>query len=280
MKNLSAALKAHYALGTTTLTTCWKATLTNGTIIAATALDRDIVFGGVTYLATSSYSAKDIANSSELNPDNSEIEGFLASPGITDADIHSGLWDYAAIEIFEVNYLDLTMGKNVLRSGTLGEVKAGRSTFTAELRGLMQAYSATIGRITTKECTADLGDARCKIDLATFTVTGAVESATGDRTIVDTARTEAKDWFTGGKLTFTSGLNDGLSMEVKASIVNQLTLQQAMPFEIAEGDTYSVYKGCQKRALEDCRDGFDNIVNFRGFPNVPGASIYRRGGVV
>lgn len=279
MKNLSVALKAHYAQGTTTLATCWKATLTNGTVVAATTFDRDIVFGGVTYQAVQGYAPSDIDSTAELSPDNLEVEGVLASPSITDADIHSGLWDYAAIEVFEVNYADLTQGRNVLRVGTLGEVRGGRSKFVAELRGLLQAYTRTIVRLVTKECTADFGDARCGVDLVPLTVTGTVEGITDNRTITDAARTEIGDWFTGAKLTFTSGANNGRSMEVKRSAVGVIELSEAMYDAIVVGDTYSVYAGCTKRYSEDCITKHNNGVNFRGFPHLPGPRIYRGGGI-
>ena len=278
MKPLSAALNAHYALGSTTLATCWKATLTNGAVVASTSLDQDLIFAGVTYLSSSSYSASNIESSLELNPDNLELDGFLASPQITEADIHSGLWDYAAIELFEVNYRDLTMGRNVLRVGTLGQVKAGRSTFNAELRGLMQAHTRSIVRLATKNCTAELGDDRCTKPMSPLTVTGTVDSVTANRVIASAARTEAANWFTAGKLTFTSGLNNGLSMEVKVSAPGSLTLHEAMPFLIAAGDAYSVYAGCTKRFVEDCKNKHNNVINFRGFPHLPGNDAYKYGG--
>ena len=268
---------AWYASGATTATTCWKATLRNGAVIAATKLDRDLPIDDVLYLSAAGYLSKDIESSLDLNPDHLELEGFLRSPAITEEDIHSGTWDYAEVEIFEVNYADLTMGKNVLRSGTLGEVKAGRNKFVAELRGLMQAYSRTIVRLTTKDCTADLGDARCKIPVNLWTVAGTVGSVTDNRVISDGNRTEVADWYTGGKLTFTSGLNAGLSMEVKQSAPGMLTLHERLPFEIVVGDAYLVAAGCTKRAFEDCRDKFNNYLNFRGFPDLPGSKIYRIG---
>lgn len=280
MKALSTALKAHYATGTTTTATCWKATLTNGTVVAATSLDRDLLVDGVTYVAAQAYNPSDVESSQDLNPDNLEVEGFLASPSITDADIHSGLWDFAAVEIFEVNYRDLTMGRNVIRVGTLGEVRGGRSKFNAELRGMMQAFSRKIGSITTKECTADFGDSRCGIALATWTVTGSVDSVAENRTVSDDARTEVADHFTGGKILWLTGANAGLAMEVKRSAVGELELQHPMPFPIAEGDEYSVHAGCQKRFSEDCVAKFNNAVNFRGFPYLPGNKIYRAPGVV
>jgi uncharacterized phage protein (TIGR02218 family) len=270
---------AWYAGGAITATTCWKATLTNGTVIAATKLDRDLVVDGVTYASTTGYIDSNVESSSELNPDNLEVDGFLQSPAITDADIHNGLWDFAKIELFEVNYLDLTMGKNVLRSGTLGEVKGGRIKFTAELRGLMQAWTKTIVRLTTKNCIADLGDSKCKINLASFTITGAVTSVSANRIVGDTSRTEAAEWFTGGKITFTSGANTGRSMEVKHYTVGSIELHEALYDPIAVGDTYSMYAGCTKRFTEDCKVKFNNAVNFRGFPHLPGSAIYRVGGV-
>ena len=280
MKGLSAALKAHMAGGSTTLATCWKATLVNGTVYAATSLDRDLVFSGVTYLAASSYRPSNVDSSNELNPDNLELDGYLSASFITDADIQAGLWDYAAIELFEINYLDTSIGRNLIRSGTLGQVKTGRQTFNAELRGLMQAYSRVIGRLTTQTCTADLGDARCTKVLTSFTFTGTVTSATGNRVVSDSGRTQANDYFTGGKVTFTSGPNTGLSMEVTAYTVGVLTLALAMPYTVSAGNTYSVIAGCTKRFSEDCVGKFANGVNFRGFPHVPGVSIWKAGGVV
>ena len=38
---------------------------------------------------------------------------------------------------------------------------------------------------------------------------------------------------------------------------------------IAVGDDFVVRAGCDKR-LETCRDRFANVVNFRGFPHIPG----------
>ena len=274
MKTMSAALKAHYASGSTTIATCWRATLTNGTVVAATSHDADIVYDGVTYQAVAAYNPSTIETGSELNPDNLELEGFLASPAITEADIHSGIWDYAAIEMFEVNYRDLTQGRNLVRSGTLGQVRGGRSKFVAELRGLTQKYSRRIVRLTTAECTADLGDARCTVNLTPHTMTAAVEAVSDNRVITSESLITIANWYTGGKLTFTSGLNAGLSMEVKESNGAEITLHEQMPFTIAVSDAFTITAGCMKRFVEDCIGKFGNGVNFRGFPHLPGSDVY------
>jgi uncharacterized phage protein (TIGR02218 family) len=285
VKDISVALKAHLALGSTTMALCWKATLTNGTVVTATAHDRDIEYpvdSGVIYLSTAAYTPSDVESGSDMAPDNLEVEGFLASPHITAADVHSGIWDYAAIDIFEVNYRDLTMGTNPIRIGaTLGEVKAGLAMFRAELRGLMQRYSRRIVRLIQATCDADLGDARCGVDLAPFTVNATVEAVSENRVITCESLREPLNWYSGGKITFTSGDNSALgdagadlSMEVKRSAGAQITLHEMMPFTIVVGDTFSVYAGCQKRKAEDCIPKFNNVVNFRGFDLLPGSRVY------
>jgi len=79
------------------------------------------------------------------------------------------------------------------------------------------------------------------------------------------------DYFNYGKLTFKSGLNDELYIEVKDFDVatGEFTLFLPMPFQIAEEDIFQVFAGCDKR-LTTCKDKFDNVINFQGFPYIPG----------
>ncbi len=82
----------------------------------------------------------------------------------------------------------------------------------------------------------------------------------------------ADGWFTAGKLTFTSGANFGLGIEVKTHKNDSgvgLVLWQAMPQPIAAGDGFIVTAGCDKR-FSTCGNRFNNTVNFRGFPQIPG----------
>jgi hypothetical protein len=76
-------------------------------------------------------------------------------------------------------------------------------------------------------------------------------------------------YFDYGLITFTSGLNNGLSMEIKSYVPGQLTLYLPMPYQPAIGDTYSLKAGCDK-AFATCKTKFTNVVNFRGEPYLPG----------
>ena len=270
MRPVSANLKAHLEGETLTVCTLWKITRADAQVFGFTDNSRAVVYDSVTYEASAGHTPSSIRTTATLGVDNLEVQSVLDSSAITEADIQAGLWDYAEVEIMLVNYLSLADGHMLLRKGWLGNVKTGRATFVAELRGMMQPLQQSIGRVYTPACDAALGDARCGVTLASYTVTGSVTTATSARVFTDTTRTEADGYFDGGLITWTSGDNDTYSMEVKSSTAaGVITLQQGMPNDTTIGDTYSLSAGCDK-LLATCRDKFSNVVNFRGFPHVPG----------
>lgn len=270
MKTVSANLKTHLQGEALTVCTLWKITRADATVFGFTDCSRDITYSGTDYLAATGHTPSSIKTTSTLGVDNLEVASVLDSSTITEADIQAGLWDFAQVEIMLVNYLSLADGHMMLRKGWFGNVKTGRNNFIAELRGMMQPLQQTIGRVYTPACDAVLGDARCGVTLGSYTVTGAVTTATSARVFTDTARTEADGYFDGGLITWTSGNNDTYQMEVKTSTAaGVITLQQEMPNATVIGDTYSLSAGCDK-LLATCKTKFSNVVNFRGFPHVPG----------
>ncbi len=295
MKTISAALAAHFGQEATTLATLWRVVRTDGTVFAFTDHDQDLVYPagsptGDTYRAAGGYRRTAIETTAALNVDNLDIDGVLDDDGITEADLRAGRWDYAAVQISVVNWADLTMGAMRLRTGRLGEVNAGRFEFRAELRGMMQQLQQSVGRLYGVLCDADFGDARCGIVLtgsptSPWVKTGSVTRVTSNRVFADSARVEAEGFFDYGKITFTSGENAGLSMEVKtfayvgSPAEGQIALQLPMPYTVAIGDAYTMQAGCKKRFAEDCRDTYDNAVNHRGFPHVPGSDQVVSGGL-
>lgn len=192
MNVISTALLEQYSRGTTTICTCWRAQLTNGTVYGFTSLDTDLVIDGVTYRAATGLTPSAIVNTNTLSVDNLEVQGLISSDVITQGDINAGLWDYAEIFIFEVNYKDLTQGPLKLVRGHIGEITVRRGDYVAELRGLADAYTRMLAEIYGPSCRATLGDARCGVKLGPFTVTGTVKGVSADgRVISDSARTEA-----------------------------------------------------------------------------------------
>lgn len=277
MKTIPIALQTHLNQEVTTLCTCWKAILTNGTIYGFTDNTTDLVIEGVNYIARAGYTPTAIATSNQFNVDNMEVEAILSDDAITDADLLAGLWDFAEIQVFNVNYKNVTEGVIQLRKGWLGEITIKGNFFTAELRGLMQKLQENIGRVYAPTCDATFGDARCGINLTPFTFTGAVQTVISQTKFTDALLAKPTGYFNYGLITWLTGANAGRKMEVKTYAANEILLQLPMSKAIVAGDTYTAIAGCSKRFIEDCRDKYNNAVNFRGFPHVPGTDNLLKG---
>lgn len=76
-------------------------------------------------------------------------------------------------------------------------------------------------------------------------------------------------YFDYGKITFTSGLCNEFSMEIKSYVPGVFILELPMPYAVAIGDTYTVTAGCNK-FFTTCVGTFANGVNFRGEKDLPG----------
>jgi len=276
-KTVSVPLKAHYALGSTTIARCWRFERRDGQVVTVTTCARDLLINGEIYRSKEGVNPTAIAQEASAAVSNSEVNGTMAAESVSEAELFAGLWDGAFVTVFEVNYRDLSMGQMQLQSGNIGDVKAGRSAFTAEVRGLTQRLQKVVGRVYTAGCPwvfGSIGSAyvpACNIDLGPLTVTGAVTSVADLRTFSDSSRIEVPDYFGAGLITITSGENEGVQMEIYAFTAPQFVLHLPLPYALAAGDTYSVTPGCRKRYTEDCRTKWNNTNNFGGFPMVPGS---------
>ncbi len=269
MRPITPNLNAHLQGEVTTLATCWKITRTDGVVKTFTDLDSDIVFASLTYLSIAGFTPSSVETKDNFSVDNVEVQGMFQAGYITAPDLLAGKYDFAEVEIFIVNYMDISQGRMLLRRGRLGEVTMQKDTFIAELRGLAENLQQTIGELYQPSCRAILGDSECKKVLTSFTFTGTVTTVTSGLIFTSNALTQAAGYFTGGQITWTSGNNNGLKMEVKEFANKQVVLAQAMPYAIQVGNSFQIVAGCDK-THQTCISKFNNIINFRGEPFVPG----------
>jgi hypothetical protein len=292
MKQASSQLTAHLAGPVTTLASCWEITRRDGQIFRFTDHDRDLEIAGALYAARFGHARTAISSDASMAVDNLDVEGIIDAESLREEDLRAGLFDHAAVRIFLVNWATPAMGILRLRRGWLGEVVlTDTGQFSTELRGLTQALQQEIGELYTPECRADLGDARCKINLAALTVMGSVTTVEARRVFLCTLTPlggadepdapeppgpippapPPEDWYTGGLLTWTSGPNAGLAIEVQRweAGPSRITLYLPPGYPIMAGDSFSLSPGCDKR-FATCKAKFNNILNFRGEPYVPG----------
>jgi uncharacterized phage protein (TIGR02218 family) len=269
-KTCSSALAQHLADEVTTLATCWQITRRDGVVQGFTDHVRDLEVEGVTYIAASGYTRTAIRSTADLAVDNLDVESVFSDDGITEEDLRAGKYDFAEVRMFLVNYQDLSQGILKLRRGWLGEVTIRDGMYVAELRGMTQRLQMTVGEVYAPDCSADLGDARCGADLTTFEESGTVGTVTS-ATAFETMLVQATGWYDGGELTWTAGANAGQTVAVRSwdAAMGTLTLFLPALYPMQAGDAFTIRPGCDK-SFATCQTKFDNAVNFRGFPHVPG----------
>jgi uncharacterized phage protein (TIGR02218 family) len=142
--------------------------------------------------------------------------------------------------------------------------------YVAELRGLAQKLQMTVGEVYTADCAADLGDARCGVDLASLEESSSVTGVSGVTTF-ETSLAEATGWYDGGELTWTTGANTGQTVAVRHWDADEGALSLFLPalYAVQADDSFTIRPGCDK-SFATCKAKFDNVINFRGFPHVPG----------
>jgi len=269
MRNIPSSLSG----GAMTLARCWRLTRKDGVILGFTDHDRDLIFDGVTYAAGTGLEAADMQAELGFAITGGEASGALSSPGITETDIANGRYDGASVDLYLVDWTNLD-SRLLMESGAIGEIRRMGKAFAAEIRSLAYQLDEERGRLFRLGCSADLGDSKCGIalDSAAWRYDGLVVATDGKLSVAISQIFE-RDFFTGGSLLFTSGANSGTRIEIQAQAETAtntvLTLWQATALPINIGDGVSLRAGCDK-SFATCRDRFQNSVNFRGFPHMPG----------
>lgn len=264
----------HMSSGATTVCRAWIVRRTDGLILGFTDHDAALVVDGVTCRASSGLTAGALEMSTGLSVDNTEARGALSDDAIRADDIAGGLWDDAEIKAYLVNW-DALEEFEILFRGTLGEITWGGGAFSAELRGMAEKLNKTRGRVYQKRCDAILGDGRCGkvLDGSFVAEAGIVDVVTSRSFIIENLSGYPPQWFDRGEIRL---VNDGpngffgrIKSDTAAGVNREITLWQSFPSGWQIGDRVRLTAGCDKRH-ETCRSKFDNILNFRGFPTIPG----------
>ncbi len=274
MRDLPDGLSTSLSAGATTLARCWRITRTDGAVMGFTDHDRALSFDGLDFEADAGLGAGAIELTTGLAIDNHGVTGALSSPRIAPADLARGVYDGAEVQVYLVDWTDVAQ-RVVLARGQIGEITRGEQAFEAEILGLSERLNQPVGRAYLPVCDCRLGDAKCGIDLgqATFRAIGTVAAVVDTAHVVVNGLTGFEGgWFTGGLLSWTDGENAGQESHVKAhlgGVEDALELWLAPPMPPVPGDMFDVTAGCDKTA-ETCREKFANLLNFRGFPHMPG----------
>lgn len=276
MRALPEGMQEALDCGATHLARAWEIRRADGSVLGFTDHDRVLDFAGVRFEPESGFTPSAIEAGTGLAADTHEVAGALSSDRITEEDILRGLYDRAEVKLWLVDWSDVAR-RVVLSRGLIGEVRRGEVAFEAEITGLSDLLSQPVGRAYVHSCPCRLGDAKCGVDAEAFTGAGSVVSVTDGRRFAAAGLGAVEaGWYTGGVLRWTSGRNEGLEGQVKvhagagASVVLELWLSPVFP--VVAGDAFTVVAGCDK-TMGTCGSKFDNLLNYRGFPQMPGDDV-------
>ena len=277
MRTLGAGLTSHLAGQSHTRCNMLLLSLNDGTSIGVTDHDKDIdynltdaLLGTVTYQAGTGILASDVSLAAGLDADNYEVTGPIGDLVTIEA-ILGGRFNRAEAWLFQVNWKDTAQGAIKILKGNVSEARLEGGRFVFEVRNDCDRFNQVVGRLIVNNCDADFADGvRCHAtavevvgtvtavtDEMRFTVSytgsyaddffniGTVEALTGD--LAGTAPVEIHDWTVGGAITLFAPLAE----------------------RPAIGDTFTVRQGCPKNRAA-CM-AFGAILDFRGFPEVPGS---------
>lgn len=269
------SLAEHLGTGTTTVCRAWAVTRTDGVVLGFTDHDRSLNFEGIEFAASSGLTARSVEQTTGLAVDNSEALGALSDTSIREEDVRAGLFDGAELRSWLVNWASVDERQLVFR-GSLGEVERQGTLFRVELRGLAEAINQPKGRVYQRPCAAVLGDDSCRFDTLApgyFVVATVSELRGKTEVLVPSQASFADAWFLRGRVTVLTGASAGLVGLVKRDRETDegrvIELWEAFANGLVPGDELRIEAGCDKR-VETCRGKFDNLLNFRGFPTIPG----------
>lgn len=253
---------------------CWRITREDGIVIGTTEFDYPLVIDGVTYVPSAGFDPSDVDRSLENNANQISLRAPF-SDLVSESDILGGVFNNAKIFVFRVDPHNLPSTLSPvsgiyefepLVSGQIGRFTLTDLGYTAEARGLQERLSTRQGEVTSKTCRNKFGDSICGKNLADYTVG---VSVTG---VIDSNKftiSNGSNYYLGGKLTWTSGNNQGQTSQV--IFQNGAEIHTLWPFKnpIQVNDTAQLQRNCDKQ-FTTCVSIFGNQNNFQGEPALPG----------
>jgi hypothetical protein len=135
--------------------------------------------------------------------------------------------------------------------------------FTLYLKNQITKLGQSAVKIYSKTCRANLGDAKCRINLENF---ASIVNISGIENNLVMANFQQPDgYYDYGKINF---IDTSIYILILKQTSNSLILESNVPQDLINQEKIKIFPGCDK-TLETCYTKFSNVLNFRGEPFVP-----------
>jgi uncharacterized phage protein (TIGR02218 family) len=257
--------------------TLWEIRRQDGTVHLFTDQNEPVVFRGRTYLPGGSFVASNRRGETGLKERSVGTRGAISSDQITTADLAAGRYRGARVREILLGRYAFTQPIEE-QEYILGEVRFDGEAWDTDFLSLATLLERNAGRLVTVSCPLKLGSEECGKDITADTLDDVAVVSVADNRRTFSANTShisasyANDYFGKGELVWLTGANAGVVCQVKSytSAARTITLEEKVPFNIVNGDTFRIEPGDRKRYVTDCIAKFGNGINFGGDPWIPG----------
>jgi uncharacterized phage protein (TIGR02218 family) len=275
MKILDPTFQNALAAPSSAIAWCWKIARKDGIEHGFTSFDLMLPIDGTPYQPYTGFAPSSDSNSEGLEKNNSQELGGLLTTQISADDLLSGKYDNAVVTCFLVDVTNLPASLTeypprflLQYQRAIAKIIQTDLGFTFELRDDDWLLQSEVGKQTSKFCEYNLGEPRCGVNLASYTFNQIITAAT-NRYQFACSGSFTPGQFQRGKITFTSGLNQGISRDIsKFESGNNIILWQPFPYSISVGDGVILVQGCGK-TLYDCVVRYNNAINSDSEPHIP-----------
>lgn len=253
----------------------WRLERRDGITVGFTSHDRDVVLEGLRYRASPGLIPTSITERSGLEDGGLDVRGALSSDAFRADDLRAGRWDGARLEVFLFDWSDVNAGRRSLATGWLGSVEFGAGGFSVEVEGPAARLSMPVAPFTSPTCRAHFCGAQCGLNGQRFRRRASLLAIDDVEVVLNGLDPADLIKFDQGVLRWHSGANCGFRHSIIGTTATALLLDRP-PLEMAQpGALVELFEGCDKRIFT-CAERFDNAVNFRGEPHLPGNDLLTR----
>lgn len=260
----------------------WRIRRRDGVTHRFTSLDRPFSWGGQVYRSCRSLQPSASEDQTNIGGVGSqELRGIVDLEGVSEADLEAGLYDDAFVDVWLVPWEGSESPRRIA-SGWVGKVTYDDDGFEMEVTGPgARLEQQALIQLFTPACRWVFGDPEtCQKDIESLKLTGEVLGSksrdrffavlANDSTGGSGAASESGVEWANGRVRWLSGRNAGQITEVKTIdfASGLVTLWALTGFVPQASDAFEILPGCSKDP--DACKGYDNYINFGGFPDVPG----------
>jgi len=241
--------------------------------------------------------AGSVRKESGLEDQGRDVHAIISSSAITANDLRAGLFRNAEITEYVVDWRFPFFGPLQTNVYWIQQTEWDGDELTAEIAGSEARLRNEAGNSYGLECKWDLGAAYgqsyagCKVDLTAYTAYN-LEVGYNYGYVIEPRRSwhltylttgevwDEDDFFSLGRVYWTSGANRGLWMDVKRhtridSNDWEIELMFDMPFDIEDDAQFNIQPGCNKisgifNSEGHCKNRYSALAYFSSFPYMPG----------